>query len=64
MASQPKIAPLPSNAPPFAHEFTKRMRNRKDIAKKPSVRQTQSIPMLLSARFFRNGRSLIVRYYA
>ena len=56
MASQPKIAPLPSNAPPFAHEFTKRMRNRKDIAKKPSVRQTQSIPMLLSARFFRNGR--------
>jgi len=56
MASQPKIAPLPSNAPPFAHEFTKRMRNRKDITKKPSVRQTQSIPMLLSARFFRNGK--------
>ena len=56
MASQPKIAPLPSNAPPFAHEFTKRMRKRKDVAKLPSVRQTQSIPMLLSARFFRNGR--------
>ncbi|TFH08739.1 MAG: hypothetical protein E4H14_05865, partial [Candidatus Thorarchaeota archaeon] len=56
MASQPKIAPLPSNAPPFAHEFTKRMRDRKDVTKKPSVRQTQSIPMLLSSRFFRNGK--------
>jgi hypothetical protein len=56
MAAQPKITPVPSNAPPFAHEFTKRMRNRKDVAKKPSVRQTQSIPQLLSARFFRNGK--------
>lgn len=56
MATQPKIAPIPSNAPQFAHEFTKRMRNRKDVAKKPSVRQTNSIPMLLSARFFRNGK--------
>ena len=56
MTAQPKIAPVPSNAPQFAHEFTKRMRNRKDIAKKPSVRQTQSIPMLLSARYFRNGK--------
>jgi len=56
MATQPKIAPLPSNAPPFAHEFTKRMRKRKDVSKKPSVRQTQSIPMLLSARYFRNGK--------
>ena len=56
MAAQPKITPTPSNAPPFAHEFTKRMRSRKDIAKKPSVRQTTSIPQLLSARFFRNGK--------
>jgi hypothetical protein len=32
------------------------MRSRKDVAKAPSVRQTQSIPMLLSARFFRNGK--------
>lgn len=56
MATQPKIAPLPSNAPPFAHEFTKRMRHRKDVSKKPSVRQSQSIPMLLSARYFRNGK--------
>jgi len=56
MAAQPKITPVPSNAPPFAHEFTKRMRARKDVAKKPSVRQTQSIPQLLSARFFRNGK--------
>lgn len=56
MAAQPKITPVPSNAPPFAHEFTKRMRGRKDVAKKPSIRQTQSIPQLLSARFFRNGK--------
>lgn len=56
MAAQPKITPVPSNAPPFAHEFTKRMRSRKDISKKPSVRQTTSIPQLLSARFFRNGK--------
>ena len=56
MAAQPKITPVPSNAPPFAYEFTKRMRARKDVAKKPSVRQTQSIPQLLSARYFRNGK--------
>ncbi|MHA2160219.1 MAG: hypothetical protein ACXABE_15095 [Candidatus Thorarchaeota archaeon] len=55
MASQPKVTPVPSNAPLFAHEFTKRMRARKDVAKKPSVRQTQSIPQLLSARYFRKG---------
>ena len=55
MAVQPRIAPVPSNAPPFAHEFTKRMRARKDVRKKPSVRQTQSIPQLLSARYFRKG---------
>ncbi|MHA1949521.1 MAG: hypothetical protein ACXAAO_04665 [Candidatus Thorarchaeota archaeon] len=55
MAAQPKVSPIPSNAPLFAHEFTKRMRARKDVAKKPSVRQTQSIPQLLSARFFRKG---------
>ncbi|MHA2380712.1 MAG: hypothetical protein ACXADS_15660, partial [Candidatus Thorarchaeota archaeon] len=30
-------------------------RARKDVAKKPSVRQTQSIPQLLSARYFRKG---------
>lgn len=56
MATQPKISPIPSNAPPFAHEFTKRMRMRKDVTKKPSVRQTQSIPQLLSARYFKNGK--------
>ncbi|MFW9794117.1 MAG: VWA domain-containing protein [Candidatus Thorarchaeota archaeon] len=56
MATQPRITPIPSNAPPFAHEFTKRMRARKDISKKPSVRQTQSIPQLLSARYFKNGK--------
>ena len=56
MAAQPRVTPVPSNVPQFAHEFTKRMRARKDIAKKPSVRQTQSIPQLLSARYFRNGK--------
>jgi hypothetical protein len=56
MAAQPRILPVPSNVPHFAHEFTKRMRLRNDTTKKPSVRQTQSIPQLLSARFFRNGR--------
>ncbi|TFG32114.1 VWA domain-containing protein [Candidatus Thorarchaeota archaeon] len=56
MATLPKIAPVPSNAPQFAHEFTKRMRSRKDVTKIPSVRQTQSIPMFLSARYFRNGK--------
>ena len=56
MATEPRVTPVPSNAPPFAYEFTKRMRNRKDVAKKPSVRQTQSIPQLLSARYFRNGQ--------
>ncbi|MFW9958166.1 MAG: hypothetical protein ACFFCT_08845 [Candidatus Odinarchaeota archaeon] len=56
MATQPKISPLPSSAPQFAHEFTKRMRLRKDVTKKPSVRQTQSIPQLLSARYFRKGK--------
>jgi len=56
MAAEPKITPVPSNAPLFAHEFTKRMRSRKDITKKPSIRQTQSIPQLLSARYFRNGK--------
>jgi hypothetical protein len=55
MAVHPRIAPIPSNAPPFAHEFTKRMRARQDVRKKPSVRQSQSIPQLLSARYFRNG---------
>lgn len=55
MAVHPQIAPVPSNAPSFAHEFTKHMRARKDVMKKPSVRQTQSIAQLLSARYFRNG---------
>ncbi|MFW9981785.1 MAG: hypothetical protein ACFFE3_07705, partial [Candidatus Thorarchaeota archaeon] len=55
MAAQPRVSPIPSNAPLFAHEFTKRMRARKDIVKKPSLRQTQTIPQLLSARFFRKG---------
>ncbi|MHA2385902.1 MAG: hypothetical protein ACXAEE_06800, partial [Candidatus Thorarchaeota archaeon] len=53
--AQPKISPVPSNTVHFAHEFVKRMRARSDIKIKPSVRQTQAIPQILSARYFRNG---------
>jgi hypothetical protein len=53
--SQPKISPLPSNTVPFAHEFVKRMRARFDVKIRPSIRQTSSIPQILSARYFRNG---------
>jgi len=55
MAAAPRISPSPSNAVPFAHEFVKRMRKRDDVRIKPSVRQTQAIPQLLSARYFKNG---------
>ncbi|MHA2311495.1 MAG: hypothetical protein ACXADF_08355 [Candidatus Thorarchaeota archaeon] len=53
--AEPKISPVPSNTINFAHEFVKRMRARSDIKIKPSVRQTQAIPQLLSARYFRSG---------
>ncbi|TFF93785.1 hypothetical protein EU546_05790 [Candidatus Thorarchaeota archaeon] len=32
------------------------MRNHEEVRKKPSMRQTQAIPQLLSARYFRNGQ--------
>jgi hypothetical protein len=32
------------------------MRNHGEVRKKPSIRQTQAIPQLLSARYFRNGQ--------
>ncbi|MFQ5832882.1 MAG: hypothetical protein ACE5H4_09285 [Candidatus Thorarchaeota archaeon] len=51
----PRISPQPSNTVHFAHEFVKRMRAQTEIRVKPSVRQTQAIPQLLSARYFRNG---------
>ncbi|MFW9860722.1 MAG: hypothetical protein ACFFEX_05345 [Candidatus Thorarchaeota archaeon] len=53
--TQPRISPLPSNTIHFAHEFVKRMRARSDVKIRPSVRQTQAIPQILSARYFRNG---------
>lgn len=56
MAITPKISPTPNNVPQFAYEFVNRMRNHEEVRAKPSIRQTQSIPMLLSARYFRNGR--------
>ncbi|MCK5239320.1 MAG: hypothetical protein KAR33_07235 [Candidatus Thorarchaeota archaeon] len=55
MATSQRYHPVPSSAPPFAHEFVKRMRNTQEVRAKPSVRQTQAIPQFLSARFFRNG---------
>ncbi|MFX0045744.1 MAG: hypothetical protein ACFE8Z_07845, partial [Candidatus Hermodarchaeota archaeon] len=55
MAAAPKVSPSPSNAVPFAYEFVKRMRSREDVRFKPSVRQTQAIPLFLSARYFKNG---------
>lgn len=56
MASEPRVTAVPSNVPPFAHEFVTRMRKHLDARVKPSVRQTQAIPQLLSARYFRNGK--------
>jgi len=40
----------------FTYEFVKRMRNRADLMSPPSIRQTNAIPKLLSARYFRNGK--------
>ncbi|NHJ14665.1 MAG: VWA domain-containing protein [Candidatus Thorarchaeota archaeon] len=55
MTVAPKISAIPSNAVDFAYEFIHRMRTRKDVRIKPSVRQTTAIPQILSARYFRNG---------
>ncbi|MFX0108343.1 MAG: hypothetical protein ACFE7R_08670, partial [Candidatus Hodarchaeota archaeon] len=55
MDSAPRISPVPSNTVFFAHEFVKKMRGRSDVRVKPSVRQTQAIPQILCARYFRNG---------
>ncbi len=44
------------NVPAFAHEFVHRMRQSPEAKAKPSVRQTQAIPGLLSSRFFKNGQ--------
>ncbi|MGY5875978.1 MAG: hypothetical protein RTU30_09545 [Candidatus Thorarchaeota archaeon] len=56
MATSPRVAPLPSNVIPFAYEFVKRMREETETKKDPSVRQTQAIPQLLSARYFKHGK--------
>ncbi|MBD3407743.1 MAG: hypothetical protein GF411_16615 [Candidatus Lokiarchaeota archaeon] len=56
MAEQSRIEPLPSSVLTFAYEFVSRMRKRDDVRVKPSVRQTQSIPQLVSAKFFRKGK--------
>ncbi|MFX1369626.1 MAG: VWA domain-containing protein [Promethearchaeota archaeon] len=55
MTVAPRISAIPGNAVSFAYEFVSRMRIRKDVRVKPSVRQTSSIPKILSARYFRNG---------
>jgi len=56
MTSGPALTPDMSNVPFFAYEFIHRMRLSPDAKIKPSIRQTQAIPGLLSSRFFRNGR--------
>ncbi|MHA2162490.1 MAG: hypothetical protein ACXABF_08715 [Candidatus Thorarchaeota archaeon] len=56
MAITPKVSPIPSNVPTFAYEFVARMREVATIHTKPSVRQTQAIPQLLSARYFKVGQ--------
>ncbi len=56
LAGKPSIEPLPSSVLDFAYEFANRMRHHEEVRKKPSMRQTQAIPQLLSARFFRNGK--------
>lgn len=55
MTTKPSIEPFPSSVLNFAYEFVSRMRNHREVRKRPSIRQTQAIPQLLSARYFRNG---------
>ncbi len=55
MTTKSSIEPFPSSVLDFAFEFVARMRNHEEVRKKPSMRQTQAIPQLLSARYFRNG---------
>lgn len=56
MGTKAKIDPIPSMVVEFAHEFVSRMRARKDLKQKPSIRQTEAIPQFLSARYFKQGR--------
>ncbi|MFO7836518.1 MAG: hypothetical protein R6V83_07680 [Candidatus Thorarchaeota archaeon] len=56
MGAKAKTDPIPSLVVEFAHEFVIRMRARHDIVEKPSIRQTESIPRFLSARYFKQGK--------
>ncbi|NWF97203.1 MAG: hypothetical protein HXY34_13785 [Candidatus Thorarchaeota archaeon] len=54
--SEPLLRPTTDNVPEFAYRFVSAMRTTPDLQSKPTVRQTQAIAGLLSARFFRNGK--------
>ncbi|RDE15428.1 MAG: hypothetical protein C4K49_06255 [Candidatus Thorarchaeota archaeon] len=56
MTALATIEPVLSNVPEFAYEFVKRLRNSPETKTKPSIRQTQAIPQLLSSRYLRQGR--------
>ena len=56
MTAEPAIKPIPSNAADFAYEFVSRLRKEPDIKTNPSLRQTQAVARILSARYFRNGK--------
>ena len=55
MSSIPDSPRALSGVIEFAYEFVKRMRDRQDLMTPPSIRQSQSIPKLLTSRYFRNG---------
>jgi len=56
MTALAAIEPVLSNVPEFAYEFVKRLRYSPETKTKPSIRQTQAIPQLLSSRYLRQGR--------
>jgi len=52
----------PYNPSEFSVEFVKRMRKHPDIIQMPSLRQVQTIPQLLFARFLRKGKISVKDY--
>lgn len=52
----------PYNPSEFSVEFVKRMRKHPDIIQMPSLRQVQTIPQLLLARFLRKGKVSVKDY--
>ena len=56
MPESSDIARALSGVIEFTYEFIERMPARSDLMVRPSIRQTEAIPKLLSARYFRNGK--------